>query len=499
MLRPALLAIGAVVFCVLVLLNVGGYRFGVSDQAFYVPVVLHGLDPGLYPHDASLMAAQDRFLLFDDWLAPFLHVTGVSVPVAFLIAYGLTLVLLYGAAVRVGRALCGTWWGVAGLVFGLTLRHQVPDTGANTLESYFHPRLLAFAIGLSAVGVFLRGRTWPALVIVGLAFCVHPTTAGWFAIWIGTAALISDRQWRGPLVGLAVTSVTVAALAVAGPLRNQLAVMDAAWVDLVAVKDYLIAAEWPWLTWIGNLVLAAIIASIYRYRRALGVVSPRETGLVIGCGVLLALFLLSVPLSAARVALAVQMQFSRIFWLLDVFASCYVVWLLVESPLWSHVPVFWPRARRAVVVALAAVAVARGSYVMLVERAGQPLVRAGLATTDWTRVMTWAATQPVGTHFLADPSHASRYGSSVRVASGRDVYLEETKDIAIAIYSSAVALEITRRLADLGDFATLDAGRAISLADRYDLDYLIIDRFMDLPVAHQRGDFSVYALRPQEP
>ena len=88
----------------------------------------------------------------------------------------------------------------------------------------------------------------------------------------------------------------------------------------------------------------------------------------------------------------------------------------------------------------------------------------------------------------------------MRVASRRDVYLEETKDVAIAIYSehrgpgNHTPASLTSET-----FATLDAGRAISLADRYDLDYLIIDRFVDLPVAHQRGDFSVYTLRPQAP
>ena len=200
-----------------------------------------------------MIAAQDQFLLFDAWFAPLLRVTGASVPVGFLIAYGFTLLLLYGAAIGVGRARCGTWWGVAGLVFGLTLRHQISDTGANTLESYFHPRLFAFAVGLSAVGVFLRGRTWPALAIVGLAFCVHQTTAGWFAIWIGIASLVSDREGRVPLVVLAVTSVAVVALAVTGPLKDRLVVMDDDSVRLIAVKDYLIASEWPLLTWIGNL------------------------------------------------------------------------------------------------------------------------------------------------------------------------------------------------------------------------------------------------------
>ena len=52
--RLSLLAAGAAVFCLLALMNVGGYRYGVSDQAFYVPMVLQGLEPELYPHDAEL-------------------------------------------------------------------------------------------------------------------------------------------------------------------------------------------------------------------------------------------------------------------------------------------------------------------------------------------------------------------------------------------------------------------------------------------------------------
>ena len=47
--RFALLALGAMLFGVLVLLNAGGYRYGVTDQAFYIPIVLHQLTPVLYP------------------------------------------------------------------------------------------------------------------------------------------------------------------------------------------------------------------------------------------------------------------------------------------------------------------------------------------------------------------------------------------------------------------------------------------------------------------
>ena len=498
--RLALLAAGPCVFCALVLLNVGGYRFGVSDQAFYVPVVLQAVDPALFPHFQPYMAAQDRLFAFDDWLAPILRGTGVPLPVAFLAGYALTLLLLYGAAVGIGRTLYRTWWGVAGLLAGLTLRHQILDTAANTLEPYFHPRLLAFGLGLAAVALFLRRRTWLPLAIVAGAFFVHPTTAALFAIWLLAAALVAEPGARPALAAVALASGGAAALVVLGPLRGQLVVMDETWLGVLASKDYLLAHEWPPATWALHLAAAALIAVVHVYRRALGLASARETGLVVGCGVLLLLFLLSVPLSAARVALAVQLQLNRIFWPLDVFAGCYLGWLLFESPPWRRRPNAGAAAgvRYAAVAVVVALAVARGGYVMFVERAGQPLVRTGPALTDWTRVMSWASARPVGTHFLAEPGHTGYYGVSLRAASGRDVYLDGIKDVGIAIYSRDVAYDIARRIADLGRFEALDPPRARRLAQRYDLDYLITEKSIDLRLAQRVGRFNIYALDPDE-
>ena len=87
--------------------------------------------------------------------------------------------------------------------------------------------------------------------------------------------------------------------------------------------------------------------------------------------------------------------------------------------------------------------------------------------------MDWLKQQPLDTHVLADPGHAWKYGTSVRVAAERDVFLEETKDSALAIYSRDVAMRVTERSRAIGDFATLSAERGLELARRYDLDYLV--------------------------
>ena len=45
---------------------------------------------------------------------------------------------------------------------------------------------------------------------------------------------------------------------------------------------------------------------------------------------LVVLFALSLPLTMIRVALAVQMQVTRVFWILDYAAAAYIAWWLVE-------------------------------------------------------------------------------------------------------------------------------------------------------------------------
>ncbi len=109
--------------------------------------------------------------------------------------------------------------------------------------------------------------------------------------------------------------------------------------------------------------------------------------------------------------------------------------------------------------------------------------------------MGWVARTPPGTNVLADPAHAARYGRSVRVAGRRDVYLDEVKDAAMSIFSAETARRVRQRTQDLGEFQGLTPGHARALAVTYDLDYLISDQPVDLPVVYRNDRFIAYALR----
>jgi hypothetical protein len=487
--RNAALAAGAFAFSLVAILNCGGYRYGVGDQAFYIPAVTQHLNPELFPRDRAILHAQDRFMLYDDAIAAFVRVSGVPVRVVFFAGYLAGLALLFAAIVAIGRVFYETWIGVAMLAALLTLRHRITQTGANSLESYFQPRMLAFALGAWAIAAYLRGRVATALGFVLLGFAIHPTTAMWFAIWIGVAMFVSERTWRGPLAALGSISLVLAGWAVTlGPLRGHLTQMDPLWASAMAGKDYIFPSDWNASFWLVNLSYFAVALAVYLLRRRRGIAVRREIGLLAGAAALVAVFLISWPLMLAGIALALQLQTSRVFWMLDFLAAIYLAWLFAEAPRSLAV-------RRAAVAIAVAAAIGRGAFVLGAERAGGPVARIGFPQDNWTDVMQWISRTPPDTHVLADPGHAWKYGSSVRVIGERDVYLEEVKDLALALYSRDVAVEALRRIADARDFDSFTPEQVRALAARYDLDYLVVERDIDLPVAYRNGQFHVYSLR----
>ncbi len=485
--RAALIA-GAAGFCVLAILNCGGYRYGIGDQAFYVPAVVQHLNPSLFPRDRMLLHVQDRLMAFDDLAAVIVRI-GIPLPVLSFVLYVLALLVLFAAAVSIGRTLYSSKWGVVMLIALLTLRHRITQTGANSLEAYFQPRMLACALGLAAIAAYLRGRGAIALGLVAVAFLMHPTTAVWFGIWIVTALAVTERAWRRLLVALVALAGLVACWAVTlGPLRGHLVKMDPRWASVLSGKDYVFPFDWTPAFWIANLGYMVVILALYALRKRQQVAQPRELGLVAGAAALVLVFLVSWPLMRLWVALALQLQTSRVFWMLDLFATIYIAWALIAA-----VP---RRVGLTFVAIVIAAATARGLFVMQTEHSGAAIIAVHLPSDDWTDAMTWIAHTPPASHVLADPGHAWKYGTSVRVSGERDVYLEEVKDTAVALYSRDVAMRVLGRINDAADFGSLTPERARALAKQYDLQYLVVDRDLALPLAYKNARFRIYTLAP---
>ena len=483
-------------------MNSAGYRYAASDQAFYIPAILRQLDPALFPRDTGLIDSQARLTLIDEISAAVVHQTGVSLQHLFFALYLLSLLLLFAAAIAIGSRLYRTGWAVIALGAALTLRHAIAKTGANTLEGYFHPRELAFALGLCAVAGLLARRNALAIVLLLAGAAIHPTTALWFFVWLAVAAWFARPAWRPALLACAAASIVVGVIAVTrGPLSAHLVRMDADWLAAIGEKD-LYPFEWPLDAWLTNVIAVPILFFAWRARRRAGVLVPGETPLVAGALALFVLFLCWLPFNAARVALAVQLQLSRVFWMLDIFATIYLVWWLAEGRAVAQASGsardgrtalhYMPRVLAGVLVLLS---LGRGVYTTFVQFPDRRIFAIDVQHDDWREAMAFVRTTDPASGWLADPIHAAKYGASLRATGHRDVLLEALKDPAIAMYDRPTAMRLADRQRALQalQWDTPDGARA--LARRFGLDYLAIDREIGLPLVHQSGSLYVYRLR----
>lgn len=471
-------------FVVLAVLNSGGYRYGASDQAFYLPVVLEQLDPGLYVRDAAVIAAQERLTTYDEVIGAIVRMTGASVPLVFAVLHIVSLVLIAAGAWLVGKRIYRTEWACVALLAAMTLRHAIARSGTNTLEGYFHPRQLAFGIGIIAVALFLRKRDAAVAVLVAGAAALHPTAAMWFAIWLAAAMVIANASIRRWMLIAALPAAALAAWALmGGPLAGRLSVMDGEWRRLLGTKDYLFILRWPAHAWILNLGYLPLIGWIYVRRQRAGLVGERERALVLGSSALALAFAVFLILQAMHIVLSFQLQPARLFLMFDFLATVYAVWALAEG---------FARARLAALLILAFSAT-RALYVSV--QIDRPVIQATIPDDDWGRAMTWARGTDRGSGWLADPMHAVLYGTSVRVAGQRDVFVEGVKDTALGIYDRAVAERTEQRMRELHDFQTLSAEKARRLGAEYALDYLVTEQAIDLPLEFQSGAIRIYRLR----
>jgi hypothetical protein len=477
-------------FLLLCTLNSAGYRYGASDLAFYVPAALEKLDPALFPRDGALIESQARLTMIDEVIAGLARVTGLSLPPLFAALYALTLSLLFAGAWLIAARVYRSPWTAAALLAALTLRHAIARSGTNTLEGYFHPRQLAFSLGTLAIAAVLRRKTAVAGTLVLAAGLLHPTTASWFAVWIAVATYVNEPRARRPIAAASVAAIAAGAWALlAGPLAGRLVIMDAAWLATLETKDYLFPLEWPLYAWLLNLGYAPLVLWIFRRRRDAGVLVDAERGAMVGCLALVIIFAIALPLNAAHLAIVVQLQTPRVFWMLDFWATVYAVWALAEGATLSV------RRSRMAIAVIAAFSITRSAYIKFIKFPERPIAEIGIADSEWGRVMAWARTTPRDSGWIAHPSHASLYGTSLRVAGERDVLVEGVKDAAIGMYERDVAMRTHARLAEIDPFDGITPERARALGARYGLEYLVTAQSLDLPLAFADGGLRVYRLR----
>jgi hypothetical protein len=73
--------------------------------------------------------------------------------------------------------------------------------------------------------------------------------------------------------------------------------------------------------------------------------------------------------------------------------------------------------------------------------------------------------------------------------------VESVKDAALGMYDRQIAVRTDERIRAVGEYNELTADEARRLAARYDLDYMVTERSLALPLVFTSGDLRVYRLR----
>ncbi len=244
-------------------LAVMGYHPGTEDDGVYLSAVKSNLNPALYPHDAAFFRLQLQATVFDKLLAGFMRATGMPVATAAFFWQCVTLVAIIAACLGIARRLFpeprAHWAGVA-LVAGLfTL--PVAGTALYLVDQHLHPRNVATALILIAVGRVLAGRRWQAAVLLLAAFAIHPIMAAMgISFCVFLALSLSDAVQRR----LASAPGSLAAFV---PLGWVFEPPTPIWRRALATRRYYFLFHWTWYEWLGALAPLALFWLLVRWAR----------------------------------------------------------------------------------------------------------------------------------------------------------------------------------------------------------------------------------------
>ena len=147
---------------------------------------------------------------------------------------------------RTTRSIATRWAVIALAAAALTLRHAIIQIGHEHARGLFPPAAAVVRhrrAGASAASCAADTRRCATLIAI--AGALHPTTALWFAIWLGVASFVAEPRLRMPLgVARRYRRIRRADWALTlGPLAGRLVTMDDEWLATLAVEGLSLSAR----------------------------------------------------------------------------------------------------------------------------------------------------------------------------------------------------------------------------------------------------------------
>jgi hypothetical protein len=389
--------------CVAIL--VAGYHGGMEDDAIYLPGIKKLLNPSLYPHDTQFFESQTKAFLLLRAVAASVRITHIPLEWMQFFWYVISVVAL----------IAGCWYvasqcfqalrdriGAVALVAPL-LTMPVAGTALYIADQHLHPRTLAAALILFAIGAVLQRRHGLAVLCAVLALVVHPLMASFGICYLVVLALPLER-WTIPTLasrtwGTVVRTGMLATLPL--PIITR---PNAAWREAALTRSYFFLWRWEWYEWLGIFGPMVLLWWFGKVGEKIG--SPALAKL---CR---RLVVFSVIMSAAGMVVGLPRQLD---WLAPVqpmrhLQLVYLLMLLVGGGLLAHF-VLHSRAWRWMVLF---VPLCGGMlYAQIASFATSPHIELPFMkpTNRWVRSFRWISDNtPKDAYFAVSPEYMDRPG-----------------------------------------------------------------------------------------
>ncbi len=452
---------------------VAGYHSGIEDDAIYLPGIKKLLNPALYPHDAQFFASQTNAFLLLRAVAASARLT--HIPVEWMQAAWQLLSIF--------ALIAGCWYvasrcfeqvrdriGAVALVSAL-LTMPVAGTSLYIADQHLHPRTLACALILFAIGAVLDRRFGVAIILSAMAVLVHPLMAAFGIAYLIVLALPLER-WiaHPPLKGKGAAPIAVMLAALPLPIILH---PNPAWREAALTRSYFFLRRWEWYEWVG---IFAPMLLLWWFSRVAGQMdSPKMARL---CR---RLVLYSAMMSAAGIIVGIPAQLD---WLAPVqpmrhLQLVYLLMLLVAGGLLAR-HVLQKRVWRWLVLF---VAVCGGMlYAQRASFATSPHIElpTSRVTNRWVRCFRWIRQNtPQDAYFAVDPRYMSRPDEEnfgFRAIAERSKLADYSKDAAVVAVAPDLAPAWKTQVQSMRGYENFTPEDFLRLRAEFGVDWALVER-----------------------
>ena len=155
-------------------LILNAYRYGVSDQAIYIPVIHKILQPELFKNDLLFEQPSGEYNLLLPVVALLSKIFGLQG--VFFIGYFFSFFGVFWVIYKLTYSLSNDRGAAYLAVLLLLISRSVAGTATSTMESFFTLRTTAMPFSLAVIYYFVERRLMRAGVFAAIGFLIHPMT-----------------------------------------------------------------------------------------------------------------------------------------------------------------------------------------------------------------------------------------------------------------------------------------------------------------------------------